>query len=108
VLGLSYLILTGGVGVLIGFLLLRDEARRQAEEVQRKEEEAQRQAKEEAQREEEKKKATKRVKKNSSEGPTTPKRKGGTQAAPADSEQPSVNTDTPEADRKPPEPKALP
>lgn len=93
-LGFSYLILTSGVGVLIGFLLLQEEVRRHAKE-------AQRQA-------EEKKRASTRVKKSNPEGPTTPKKKRRAKAAPADPEQPSKNTDAPEADVKPLKPEVLP
>jgi hypothetical protein len=70
-LHLLYLILTGGFGGLIGALLFREEARRQAKE-RAKEKEARRQAKEEALRQAGKKKAPRPVKKSKPADSTAP------------------------------------
>jgi hypothetical protein len=92
-LKLSYLILTGGVGVLIGFLLLRDEARRQEEEARRqaeKEEAEKKAAEEEARRqaEAEAKKAQRQAKKSEKAGSTASKKAPATKVAPEGPEQP--------------------
>lgn len=83
VLGLSYLVLTSGVGILIGFLLLQEELRREARK---------------------RKQARKPTKKHRQAGA----QQKATQEAPVEQEQLSGNKDNPEADRKPPEPEVLP
>jgi len=85
-LGLSYLTLTGGVGVLIGFLLLQEELRRAAKNKQ-----AQKQG----------------PKKNRQAG-TTPKKARAAKGASMGPEPSSRDADNPEAGSEPPGPAVLP
>ena len=94
ILGFSYLLLTGGVGVLVGLLLLQRPSRRAQEETEEPAEA----------------KVDKPAKKSIPARRTRPKRvqTTKTKATPSDPEQPAEAKGDPKAGTKPPEPEVLP